>query len=361
MNSREQLKIFAYKLFLFSLLGLVLLILTHYFIDSQIRSSAIHGVNEEHINILNYDELVDHRINANIVIFGSSRSKYGINPKYLDDEGKTFYNFSFNGGGASFYKDWYEHIFKPYYPKPDVVILEAGARLDGSRPLEDGLLPLRIFIDKLTSLDFPVDFKSMLKRRSRTPYLKDIIFKPPAKPKIPGVINGKRHLYYRPEIPYFYRGNAPGQSNLGLWLDDFEWEYSFDDEMEYFLDHAFFRWKDPLALHRRNYRRALVEALDAINRIRKDKIKIILVAPPLYHLPGMRPQNIDFILTTLQRELFEPMGIPFLDYNGDRLTEINYDPSNFLDPTHLSISGSIIFSKQLKRDLDQLLSGKIKH
>ena len=91
-----------------------------------------------------YYEMFNNVYNANVIFLGSSRSVYGINPFYLENKevkssggkfGETviveneeladysFYNFSLNAAGPSFYQKWYD-VFKneAKYPTPDVLI-----------------------------------------------------------------------------------------------------------------------------------------------------------------------------------------------------------------------------------------------
>ena len=74
-----------------------------------------------------YYELFNNVYNANVIFLGSSRSVYGINPLYLEKNEDlseySFYNFSLNAAGPSFYQQWYD-IFKneAEYPTPDTVI-----------------------------------------------------------------------------------------------------------------------------------------------------------------------------------------------------------------------------------------------
>ncbi len=72
-------------------------------------------------------EMFNNVYNANVIFLGSSRSVYAINPLYLEknealDE-YSFYNFSLNAAGPSYYQKWYG-VFKneAKYPTPDTVI-----------------------------------------------------------------------------------------------------------------------------------------------------------------------------------------------------------------------------------------------
>ena len=72
-------------------------------------------------------EMFNHMYKANTIFLGSSRSVYGINPLYLENveslEDYSFYNFSLNAAGPSYYLQWYD-VFKKEanYPLPDTVV-----------------------------------------------------------------------------------------------------------------------------------------------------------------------------------------------------------------------------------------------
>ncbi len=72
-------------------------------------------------------EMFNSVYDANVIFLGSSRSVYGVNPRILernkDLDEYSFYNFSLNAAGPSYYLDWY-NVFKTEaeYPTPDKVI-----------------------------------------------------------------------------------------------------------------------------------------------------------------------------------------------------------------------------------------------
>jgi hypothetical protein len=98
--------------------------------------------------------------------------------------------------------------------------------------------------------------------------------------------------------------------------------------------------------------KAFEELLDALKR---DEIKVIFVQVPGY-LPGRRDEDISKNVLLL-KGIAEKRGIPFLDYETERLSSINTNMDLFTDWTHLNEAGSEAFSKLLKEDLENLLKG----
>jgi len=54
----------------------------------------------------------------------------------------------------------------------------------------------------------------------------------------------------------------------------------------------------------------------------------------------------------LIQKIARQRDIPFLNYETERVTEINYNPSYYVDWAHLNGKGSEAFSKLLRSDLD---------
>jgi lysophospholipase L1-like esterase len=90
-----------------------------------------------------------------------------------------------------------------------------------------------------------------------------------------------------------------------------------------------------------------------LDELKGDHIKVIFVQIPGYH-PGINQamvlENVKFL-----KKMAEERGIPFLDYEFERASEINYQSSYFSDVGHLNEKGSDAFSKKLMIDLKEFL------
>jgi lysophospholipase L1-like esterase len=95
---------------------------------------------------------------------------------------------------------------------------------------------------------------------------------------------------------------------------------------------------------------------ELLNDFEKNNIQVILVNIPGY-LPARDPDNIQESIELIHK-IAEEKNIPFLDYETERVTDLNTDPSLFSDWVHLNGKGSDAFSKLLKSDLEFLLKQK---
>lgn len=345
LDSRRQVKAFVYKLCAFSIIGLVLLALANEYLETRIPLFRINDLNMlDHLTSLQYRELVDHQVNANIVIFGSSQSKYGFNPKYLNSKGKTFYNFAMEGSATRFYSHWYKLVFKKHYPKPDAIILEVGdIMFSGAlfRPISSHIayFPLKVFLSALIDPDFPCDYQTMFRNKNKTIFLNSIV-----QTWLP---SEKTENYRANEI--YYHGfiarnltqnlNAPQREDIFPLVQNniYGQPYTYQYEVV------------PSYVHR---------FLELVDQIQQEHIKLIFIFPPGSFVSGAGRLGMNgYRGLRIIRNIAKTRNIPLLDYNdGDKVTAYNYLPRNFTDGNHLSASGSVIFSKRLKRDLEPLLS-----
>jgi hypothetical protein len=95
---------------------------------------------------------------------------------------------------------------------------------------------------------------------------------------------------------------------------------------------------------------------ELLDEFEKNHIRVILVNIPGY-LPARDPDNIRESIELIHKIAMEK-NIPFLDYETERITDLNTNPSLFSDWVHLNGKGSDAFSKLLKSDLDLLLDQK---
>jgi hypothetical protein len=271
-----------------------------------------------------YEEAVHPRKRANLVILGNSHAVHGIDPRYLDDGRIRAFNFSLNGSGPLFQWEWYTKVFRPSYPLPRLIVYGVDwFMFDGSwltrKIEEDGAyLPLRRilfdFFHPLYTAGYD-RFKTMMGNKFLIGGDRVQRAFPP-KPKTGGPLQTDRYSdgYLPFDKPYFFR------------------RVSRRDDL-------------PTDLRQVKAFRELV------GRIREEGIPLVFVQTP-EHIPGRIPK------TSAQKYLrdFSVLnGIPYLDYNGDRRSDLNGDGGNFSDWGHLNERGSARFSRMLKRDLDEVL------
>ncbi len=309
---------------LFSILGAALLLALNHFILWRMLNQSEAGYIQP---IHQYRELVYPKLKANVVIIGTSHTAHGINPAFLESEGVRVFNFSLSGAGASYYYDWYVHLFRRYYPKPEIFIIGVDWFIFNNkyltRRLADDIvyLPWKAVMLGLLDPSFKLAADELLKSKlsimSGKQHLLDSVFS-----SIPG--NNPAQKYYRGYIPFNMKYDGCGgvihEHDTGIHLSPEE-ENLFD---------------------------LLLDQLTA------DGIKMIFVQTP--ELIPCRMSDDDSML--LLMEIARRRGIPFFDYNAELASRLNFRTDYFSTWGHLNEKGSSAFSARLARDLARFLPAK---
>jgi hypothetical protein len=268
---------------------------------------------------LQYGEVFNPKVNANVIIMGASNTAHGVNPKYLEEGQLKIYNFSMDGAGPSFNLKWYKRIFQPYYPKPSCVIYG---------------IHWGMFDDRVASRKFEQDskyfpYRFLLSEFRRFQELKTLILNRFAlirerKKFTEQLFRGTREVvilskYYNGFIPYERKGGLDKKRDMTP----------------------------------KNSEAEIMAFEELLDEFEKSKIEVIFVQVPGY-LPARDGLNIEESMKLIN-EIAEKRRILFLDYETKRMTDINTDPSMFSDWIHLNEKGSDAFSKLLKSDLESLL------
>jgi len=107
-------KHFFFKILLFSIILIAFLGFWNWRIDNNIYN------HEER----KYEELYANTKNANAIIMGTSHLLNSLNPKYLDNDVYSFYNYSFPGAGPKFFYNWFSKIYLKNNKEPEFIIYE---------------------------------------------------------------------------------------------------------------------------------------------------------------------------------------------------------------------------------------------
>jgi hypothetical protein len=282
-------------------------------------------------NPLQYQEAFHPKVKADLIIMGASHTGHGINPKYLETDHLNVYNFSMDGAGPSFNLKWYKKILEPNYPKPLYVLYGVHWGM-----FDENLLQRRFEQD---SRYFPILFlyKEFLSlkdlhdlRTFKTLLLNRFAF-----------IRGRRQLAER-----IFRGMG----------DVFVLSRYYHGFVPYERKGRVDKRRDIKPKNSEAQIKAFEELLGAFE---KDKIEVIFVQVPGY-LPARESANIKESMQLINRIAME-RKIPFLDYDTERITNINTDSSMFSDWVHLNEKGSEAFSKLLKSDLESYLRQDVAH
>lgn len=306
------LRAFGRKGGIFAFFLLVILILLNGWMDQNMTT---------HYD-LQYGEAIHPRINAPIIIIGSSSATHGINPKYLEDDRLSIYNFALNGGNPLFYLKWYNHILSRYYRKPSHVIYAVDWFM-----FDDNLLQRQFEHD---SKYFPL---SLLMAEMKNPrVLKMLILNRFAfireRKKLPVLLFKKRRHQDIYPMEKYYKGFVPYESKGKLW-----------------------KTKEVKITHSREQFEAFEKIL---NQFKRDGINVIFVQIPEY-IPGRHSASFLGDIEWVDG-IARGRNIPFLDYNRGKISAINYEIRYYSDWAHLNEEGSEVFSKLLKQDLKRILN-----
>lgn len=302
---------FRKKLFFFSIL-FAILVLMNFWMD--------HELNPQYP--LQYGEAFRPNVKADVIILGASHTAHGINPKYLEEGDLKVYNFSMDGTGPSFNLKWYKRIFELRYPTPACVIYGVHWGM-----FDEGVAHRKFEQD---SQYFPFQFLFSEFRHVKeleTLVLNRFALIRERKQLTERLFRGTRRAvvlskYYHGFVPYERQGGLDKKKELTIKISE-----------------------------------AQINAFEALlDEFEKNKIQVILVQVPGY-LPARDGLNIEESMKLIHK-IAEKRRILLLDYDTDKITNINTDRSMFSDWIHLNEKGSDAFSKLLKGDIASFLKQK---
>jgi len=249
---------------------------------------------------------------ANSIIIGASHATVGINPKYISID--KFYNFAMYGANPSFTLIWYKDIFRKHHNKPKIIVYEVNWFMFDSEWLwrridRDALyLPTPVILDLLADKNIAIIDKIRILKSNLI--LEGGILKPPT---------------VSTNDTSKYNGFVPKRLKKFKEYETFKCAY---DEKQ------------------------VADFISLIRLILEDKSLLIFVQAPEY-FPGresicMQNQN------ELIKGIAETYQVPFFNYNGERVSAINYNKNLYADWGHLNLDGSTRFSKLLAKDFQAL-------
>lgn len=272
-----------------------------------------------------WNDIYSGRVNADVVIYGSSKAWVIFNPQIIEDSIKcTTYNLGIDG--HNFWLEYLRHkeLLK-YNVKPNYIILSMDMfSLEKNQELYnlDQFLPYMLFDDDIyyytssyEGFSF-VDYYFPLVRYigKREAILNAAMYSL-------NIINSK------PSRLKGYRGQE------SEWNDDFDNAKSKMNQYEVKIDSA----SEDL------FNKFLYECS-------KNNIKVVMVYSPEYIEFQDFTKNRNEIMS-LYKEYSKNYNIPFLDYSDDILCK---QKQYFYNATHLNKTGAEIFTNKLVRDLKKL-------
>ncbi len=297
-----------------------------------------------------YEALNTHQ-KYNLVIFGDSRARAGIHPKYLECFDESVYNFAMDGNCSLFYIAFYAKLYKWYFHQiPETVLLCVNWDMfrRGGKVFEhdSAYWPWPFFLKALK--DAQLSKQVMLMNRLSSIRIRNGMLSQPIQQKI----------YYRGYSPFTGQSfgsqkNQP-ESSINIVASAVAESKSTESKNSDILMES----NDPAG------QQAAFEGL--LNQFKSDGVRVILVRIPDCYPAGVNPdeemKKEIKAETAYLTDIAQGRNIPFLDYNDfiDRPRAINFQKQFFHDPGHLNDVGSIVFTKMLRDDLAKILPMKSK-
>jgi hypothetical protein len=269
-----------------------------------------------------WNDIYEGKINAEIAIYGSSRSWVGINPKIMEERlDLKAYNFGIDG--HNFWLQYLRHLkYLETNQKPKHIVLAVDF---GSLQKRDDLYQYEQFLPyMLWDKDIIKYTKTYIGFSQFDYYIPLLRYVGKS-----SVLNNSFNQYLGNENNSKYRNNGYRAVDKE-WTNEFALAKSKLENFTVIIDYPSL---------------SLLESF--IQSCKKENIELTLVYTPEYIEVNEIVTNKKSIIQ-LYQELCNENKIRFLDYS---FSEISFDRENFYNATHLNKRGSILFSKTLAIDL----------
>ena len=311
-----MMKKFILRLLLFCLAPIPLLFLLAHITDKGLQRSRYYYYSE-------WNDIFSGKINADVIILGSSRAWVHFSPKILDS---ILHVNSYNIGidAASFglqyerLKIYLEHNKKPKYILQEVGFVSTFLAFNN----------VTITQQFLPYLDDPSVWK-IVKGHNSTFGLADRYF-PLYK------YNNEYVIVKEGLLSYFGKG-VKDIKYKGYCGQDKVWDSSFND----------FKITNPNGIPTPIGSESVAMFKDYLDFCKANDIKVILVYPPSYIEALKYETNYKEILA-IYNNFSKEYNLPFYNYMNDSL---DYDRANFYNSQHLNRHAAEIFSTRLANDL----------
>lgn len=313
-------KKFALKLILFFVLTIIAAYLLQWVIDTGLKKSSYSAEYKE------WYEIYHSKIDAKIIIQGSSRSWVHFSPKELETAfNMPAYNLGLNGQAYPMQK-WRFDIFMKYNKKPDYLIQSVDANFFNNPVITYDYNQFIPYLNK----DFDNRFKnhSFFKREDFLIPLYKYTHTDGA--ATAGIFN---FFNKAPKNNGKYKGFKSYSKN---------WNRAFIDSAIASTPNGFNVGFDTTAYH---------QFLDMINRCKSENIRLILVYSPVHASLQKLILNKDSIVSVF-KDLSVKNNLSYFDYSNIPLCS---DTTYFYNANHLNTKGVEVFNKLLINDLKTVI------
>ena len=299
-----------------------LFILTMFFdpyLDNKLRKTNYS------INYKEWDDIIDSKINADLLIQGSSRAWVHISPRYLDSSLKlNSYNLGLDG--YQFHMQYSRFLLYLKYNKKPKYILQIADYVTLWKTKD-----LYMYEQFIPFLNEEIIDKAVLEYRG----LNKMDIYVPAYRYI-----HNNSVYFNGLLTYLDDSQSNGkykgfQAQNKLWTSNFrDYKKVNPNGDKYDVDTMTLRLFDTF-----------------IKSCIKENIKLILVNPPTYFESTKLITNRKLI-DSIYHYYTQKYNLPFLDYSND---PICMDTTNFYNAGHLNATGVLKFNAILAKDLSKII------
>lgn len=312
-------KQFIIRITLFILIPIPFLYGLNYMVDKGLKRS-------NYIYYAEWNDLFNGKINADMLICGSSRAWKDISPAILDSTlSLNSYNLGMDGTHFSIQYDRVK-MYLRYNKPPKYIIQTMDFTSFAESNSMDNQLQLMPYLDEPMVIELTAKYRDHYTLPER--------FFPLFKYNnlLPVITEGIKS--------YFGHGIAPCKYK-GFQAQDKQWDYSFDKYIK--------RSPRPVNVHVAGY--SVNRFYDYLQYCNKRGIKVIVVFPPVYHEFIHYCKNSEYILNILKKGT-DRYGVSFLNYSGDTLGNTR---EYFYNSQHLNKKGAEAFSIKLANDLKKVI------
>lgn len=312
-------KRFCVRMLLFIALPIPLLYGLNYVIDNGLQKS-------NYIYYAEWNDLFNGKINADLLICGSSRAWKDVSPAILDSAlHLNTYNLGMDGTHFSIQYDRVK-MYLLYNKAPKYIVHTFDFTSFAERNSMDNQLQFLPYLSNNEVINYTDKYADHFTWAER--YVP--LFK----------YNNQLGIFKEGVNSFFGRG-VPAIKYKGYQGQQQQWDHSFDRYIT--------RNPNPVSIHVAGY--SVKRLYDYLEFCNKKGIKVILVFPPVYYEFLHYCKNKDYIFSIF-RNCQTRYGVNFLDYSNDELSQ---SKNNFYNSQHLNKAGAEMFSVKLAKDIKPLL------
>lgn len=310
---------FVIKLLIFCLLPLPFLYALQMIVDGGLKRSDYPIYSE-------WNDIYGGKINADLIVMGSSRATFQISPAVLDEKLKiNTYNLGINAWTFPMQKERFD-VFLKHNKKPRYVVHSLDLQMFSRR---EDLFDYQQFLPYLDEPDIRAATKNYKGEFGAAQYYFPM-FK----------YNGNLNIAAAGFLSYFNLVEYQKINTKGYLGQTLAWDNSFEAFRKKFPNGYTHPFDEKIAGDFKNY----------LEHCRQNDIKVVLVFSPEYVELHPLIKNREEVMN-LFGNYAKQFDIAFLDYSNH---SISFNKSYFYNSEHLNKQGSELFSEILAQDLINL-------